>query len=72
MTWGERVPFDDDEMREIWRSMDDGDGVPLMHDLLHYVADRREHQARWQSALEDSDVPMTFVWGDLDPCRGPT
>jgi pimeloyl-ACP methyl ester carboxylesterase len=70
VTWGERVPFDDDEMREIWRSMDDGDGVPLMHDLLHYVADRREHQARWQSALEDSDVPMTFVWGDLDPVSG--
>lgn len=70
VTWGERVPFDEDELREIWRSMDDGDGVPLMHDLLHYVADRREHQVRWQSALEDSDVPMTFVWGDLDPVSG--
>jgi len=70
VTWGERVPFDDDAMREIWRSMDDGDGVPLMHDLLHYVADRREHRARWQSALEDGDVPMTFVWGDLDPVSG--
>jgi pimeloyl-ACP methyl ester carboxylesterase len=50
--------------------MDDGDGVPLMHDLLHYVADRREHQARWEAALERCDRPATFVWGDLDPVSG--
>jgi pimeloyl-ACP methyl ester carboxylesterase len=41
-----------------------------MHDLLHYVADRREHRARWCGALEETEVPMTFVWGDLDPVSG--
>ncbi|MGZ4703561.1 MAG: alpha/beta fold hydrolase [Acidimicrobiales bacterium] len=70
VTWGDRVPMDDGTAHEIWRSMDDGGGVPLMHDLLHYIADRREHQQRWQSALEAGDVPMTFVWGDLDPVSG--
>jgi len=70
VTWGERVPMDEGAVREIWCSMDDGDGVVLMHDLLHYVADRREHQQRWQAALEGGEVPMTFVWGDLDPVSG--
>jgi pimeloyl-ACP methyl ester carboxylesterase len=70
ITWGERVPVDEGGMHEIWRSMDDGDGVPLMHDLLHYIADRREHQQRWEAALETDDVPMAFVWGDLDPVSG--
>ena len=70
VTWGERVPFDRDEMREMFRSMDDGGGVPLMHDLLAYMIDRREHADRWRAALTDSDVPMAFVWGDLDPVSG--
>ena len=69
-TWGERRPFDEGTVREIFRSMDDGGGVPRMHDLLHYVADRRAHADRWRGALEDADVPMVFVWGLLDPVSG--
>jgi pimeloyl-ACP methyl ester carboxylesterase len=69
-TWGERRPFDEAVVHEIFRSMDDGGGVPLMHDLLHYVADRRAHADRWRSALEGADLPMVFVWGLLDPVSG--
>jgi pimeloyl-ACP methyl ester carboxylesterase len=70
VTWGDRRPFDEDAVRGIHRSMDDGGGVPLMHDLLHYVADRRTHADRWRRALEATDLPMTFVWGMLDPVSG--
>lgn len=69
-TWGTRVAMDDDEAREIYRSMDDGGGVALMAELLHYIADRREHAERWRAALGTSDLPTTFVWGDLDPVSG--
>jgi pimeloyl-ACP methyl ester carboxylesterase len=69
-TWGTRRPFDEAAAHEIFRSMDDGGGVPLMHDLLHYVADRRAHADRWRSALEGADLPMVFVWGLLDPVSG--
>ena len=70
VTWGQRVPFDPVAMHEMWASMDQGGGVPLMHDLLAYMIDRREHADRWRAALVDSDVPMAFVWGDLDPVSG--
>ncbi len=70
VTWGTRREMDEGEIGEIWASMSEGGGVALMHDLLHYVADRRQHETRWRDALEDSDVPMTFVWGDLDPVSG--
>lgn len=70
VTWGERRAFPDPVVHEIFRSMDDGDGVPLLHDLLHYVADRRTHAERWRQALETTDLPMTFVWGLLDPVSG--
>src|SRR5690606_16922812 len=58
------------DVHEMWRSMDDGGGVALMHDLLHYVADRKEHEQRWVAALEGSGGSSTFVWGDLDPVSG--
>ena len=70
VTWGQRVPFDAVGAREMFRSMDDGGGVPLMHDLLAYMIDRREHAERWRTALVTSDVPMAFVWGDVDPVSG--
>ncbi|CAA9233078.1 MAG: Probable epoxide hydrolase [uncultured Acidimicrobiales bacterium] len=69
-TWGTRRPTDPDELHEMWRSMDRLGGVALMHELLHYVHDRRTHEARWRAALESSDVPASFVWGDLDPVSG--
>ena len=65
VTWGQRVPMDPVEIREMWRSMDERGGTALMHDLLHYVADRRANETRWREALEGTDVPQTFVWGDL-------
>jgi pimeloyl-ACP methyl ester carboxylesterase len=69
-TWGTRVEMDETEVGEIWASMAERGGVARMHDLLHYVADRREHEARWRAALESNDRPMAFVWGDLDPVSG--
>ena len=69
-TWGERVPFDTEAVRAIWESMDEQGGGQLMHELLHYIADRREHADRWSGALEAADLPLAFVWGDLDPVSG--
>jgi pimeloyl-ACP methyl ester carboxylesterase len=69
-TWGERVPMEEGAVGPIWDSMADGGGVARMHELLHYIADRRTHEARWRAALETSDLPMVFVWGDLDPVSG--
>lgn len=70
VTWGTRVAMDPALVGEIWASMHEGDGVARMHDLLGYVADRREHEQRWRAALEQTDLPMTFVWGDVDPVSG--
>ena len=69
-TWGTRRAMDEGAVGEMWRSMDERGGVRIMHELLHYVADRRRHADRWRTALEGSEVPMAFVWGDLDPVSG--
>lgn len=69
-TWGERVELDATDIGQIYASMDEAGGVAIMHELLHYIADRRKHADRWRQALEGSDLPTAFVWGDLDPVSG--
>lgn len=69
-TWGTRVAMNDDDVAEMHASMAEGGGVALMHELLHYIAERRIYAQRWTGALEAGDPPATFVWGDLDPVSG--
>src|SRR5690606_6538655 len=55
---------------EMYHSMAEADGVSMMHTLLHYVADRRANADRWSAAIDGANVPLSFVWGDLDPVSG--
>jgi pimeloyl-ACP methyl ester carboxylesterase len=55
---------------DIWRSSSRGEGHRISHLLIRYIADREEHAERWVSALQDTDVPLSFVWGMLDPVSG--
>jgi pimeloyl-ACP methyl ester carboxylesterase len=34
------------------------------------MVDRERDGARWVAALEQTDVPLAFVWGMLDPVSG--
>jgi len=70
VTWGTRVPLSDETVRRMWLGMARDGGTTIAHELLHYMDDRLEHEARWRVALEENGLPQTFVWGDLDPVSG--
>ncbi|UTI62784.1 alpha/beta hydrolase [Paraconexibacter antarcticus] len=53
---------------DIWHAAARG-GV-VLHKLIRYMVDRREHERRWVDALETTAVPLSFVWGQLDPISG--
>ena len=55
---------------EIWRSMSRDDGQRISHLLIRYMVDRERDGQRWVAALEQTDVPLSFVWGMLDPVSG--
>jgi pimeloyl-ACP methyl ester carboxylesterase len=59
-----------EDSREIWRSMERDDGYKNSHLLIRYMTDRQTHERRWVTALEQTDVPLAFVWGMLDPVSG--
>jgi pimeloyl-ACP methyl ester carboxylesterase len=54
----------------IWRSMYRDDGFKNSYLLIRYMTDRRKHEDRWVQALEETDVPLNFIWGMLDPVSG--
>ena len=54
----------------IWRALSRDGGHRILHLLIRYMKDRREHETRWIGALESTDVRLAFVWGMLDPVSG--
>lgn len=58
------------DLADIWRSMSHEDGHLIIHRLIRYMNDRSRHAERWVDALEGTDVPLSFIWGMLDPISG--
>lgn len=58
------------DSQDIWRATSRGEGHRISHLLIRYIADREAHRERWVSALERTDVPLSFIWGMLDPVSG--
>jgi pimeloyl-ACP methyl ester carboxylesterase len=54
----------------IWRSTARAGGQRITHLLIRYVIDRAHHRERWITALQSTDVPLSFIWGMLDPVSG--
>jgi pimeloyl-ACP methyl ester carboxylesterase len=55
---------------QMWRAMDRGGGARIAHLLIAYIPDRERNRDRWVGALEGTSVPLSFVWGMLDPVSG--
>ena len=55
---------------EIWQSTSRDGGARISHLLIRYISDREENGDRWIAAIEQTDVPLAFVWGMLDPVSG--
>lgn len=58
------------ELDGFWQLIRLRHGNQLLHKLIHYMADRRRHRARWLLALRDSCVPVMLINGSADPVSG--
>ncbi len=55
---------------DMWQTISRDGGAQIMHLLIRYMSDREAHGERWVAALEQTGVPLSFVWGMLDPVSG--
>ncbi|ABC63579.1 alpha/beta fold hydrolase [Erythrobacter litoralis] len=58
------------ELDEFWDLVSHNGGNRIMHKLLHYIADRKEHAERWFDALRIAQGDIGLINGALDPVSG--
>lgn len=59
-----------EELDDFWSFISHNSGNRIMHKLLHYIADRRTHKARWKAALRGAENKIGLINGALDPVSG--
>jgi len=58
------------ELNAFWEFISHDNGQRNTHKLLHYIADRRTHKARWEAALVAAQGKIGLINGALDPVSG--
>ena len=58
------------ELHQHWLSVARRQGSRNYHRLIKYIPERRANAPRWEEALEQTGVPLRFVWGMADPISG--
>jgi pimeloyl-ACP methyl ester carboxylesterase len=59
-----------EERDAFWRLITENDGLRVMHRLIRYMTERRQHRERWVGALVNARVPLRVIDGALDPVSG--
>ncbi|MGH8529812.1 MAG: alpha/beta fold hydrolase [Nevskiales bacterium] len=58
------------ELAAFWQLLSHNGGQRLMHKLIRYMAERREHRERWVGALCSAKIPLRVIDGAVDPVSG--
>lgn len=65
--FGPKTQPSEKELDEHFMLVSRDEGLQNYPQLIGYIAERRQHRARWMGALTNLDVPLRLVWGDVDP-----
>lgn len=58
------------EIDEFWELIEHNGGRLVLHRLIYYMAERRQHRERWVGALQRTRVPLRLINGLTDPVSG--
>lgn len=68
--FGPRTRPSEEELDCFWSLIAYNEGPKVMHRLIHYILDRREHRERWVGAMQRTSVPLRLIDGPVDPISG--
>lgn len=63
-------PWRPGELEELWRGVDAMGGRKAYHLISRYHEERAANEARWETAMRETDVPLALAWGGADPISG--
>ena len=58
------------EIDEFWQLICQNNGHLVMHRLINYMVERKQHRERWVTALRQANIPLRLTVGMKDPISG--
>ncbi|MFN3356151.1 MAG: alpha/beta fold hydrolase [Pseudomonas sp.] len=55
---------------DFWSLINCNDGTRILHKLIAYVPQRRRLRDRWVAAMQQGEVPLRLINGEVDPISG--
>lgn len=68
--WHDPTLLSDAELDTMWELLIRDDGRTALPKITRYLDDRVRYWHRWVGALQQSDLPLHFLWGADDPITG--
>lgn len=68
--FGKNTKPTDQELKDFWYLISNKKGNKLMHKLIKYIDDRKQHRDRWVNAIIETPIPKIFINGPEDPVSG--
>ena len=68
--FGPATPPTPEVVDTLWQLLIHNDGIAVMHKIITYMTQRKQHRQRWVGALVNSPVPVKLIAGALDPISG--
>ena len=68
--FGPETKASEAEIDSHWRLISENHGAKVLHRLLQYIPERKQHRERWVGALKTADVPLRLIDGGFDPVSG--
>lgn len=68
--FGAQTPPSSTQIDGFWALLQENRGIDALPRLLRYIPERHAQRQRWVGALQNSQVPIGFINGSVDPISG--
>jgi pimeloyl-ACP methyl ester carboxylesterase len=68
--FGHATKPDAQELTDYWSLVMHNNGKHILHNLITYMRDRRQHRERWVAAIREAKIPVALINGSADPVSG--
>jgi pimeloyl-ACP methyl ester carboxylesterase len=68
--WHDPSTLPQDDLDTMWELLTRGGGKAVLPRITQYLRDRVLYWHRWVGALQQSQLPLNFLWGAEDPITG--
>lgn len=69
--WSDPARLSQDDLDVMWELLTRDGGKAVLPRITQYLRDRVLYWNRWVGALQQSQLPLKFLWGAADPITGP-